>query len=178
MTRLCRQSFDLYKWETSIIDSTAARRTENYIKVGNFTPMVNSSGTVLVNETIDVIFMTEETGVYLALVDEGTCVVIQRLFVFYGGVVCPDHTNDLINHPQILAPQDIVVGTCVANSSTTNGLDPLLRCTDKGMWEIVEPCLCNAGYESKTIEDIIDSCSGKDAQSLVFICSFSNQCHC
>lgn len=161
INRNCKQSFDLYKWETSTISSEAARRTENYIKVGTYTPMVNSSGTMLVNETMDVIFTTEETGVYLALVDEGTCIVIQRLFVFYEGLVCPDHTNDLINHPPILAPQDMAVGRCVANSSAMNGLDPLLHCTDEGLWEIVAPCLCNAGYESKTIEGVIVSCSGK-----------------
>lgn len=169
INRHCKQSFDLYKWETSTINSVAARRTENYIKIGTYTPMTNSSETVLVNETMDVVFTTEESGVYLALVDEGTCVVIHRLFVFYEGVVCPDHTNDLINRPPILAPQDMAMGRCVANSSTLNGLAPLLHCTDEGLWEIVVPCLCNAGYESKTIEGVTLSCSGKPTKLLIHL---------
>lgn len=168
VSRHCKQSFDLYKWETSTISGVAARRTENYVKVGTFTPMENSNGTMQVNETINVVFTTEETGAYLALLDEGTCVVIHRLFVFYEGAICPDHASDLIIHPPILAPQDMVMGECVANSSTRNGLDPLLRCTDEGLWETVVPCLCNAGYESNTIEGVTVSCSGKHTRFYIF----------
>ena len=145
----CKQTFDLYMWETSSIDPSAARITENYVEVGSFTPTSTINGTAQVNSTIDVIFTTEELGVYLALVDEGTCVVIQRVFVFYKGTVCQGNKTDLIEHPEVFAPQEVVVGECTANSYSINGSDPVLRCTDEGKWEVVVPCLCGAGYEPR-----------------------------
>lgn len=161
MLRQCRQHFDLYKWETSTIDAVAARTTDNYARVGSFTPTTGLSGMVVVNGTMDISFSTEESGVYLALVDQGTCVVIQRILVFYEGVVCPGRITDLIYHPDVLAPDNMVVGKCVANSSSSNGSDPVLRCTDEGVWEVVIPCLCSVGFESEAFEDVIFSCTGK-----------------
>ena len=143
----CQQNFDLYMWETSTVDSLAAKMTENYVMVGTFTPTSAINGTVQVNGTMDVLFVTEERGVYLALLDQGTCVVIQRVFVFYEGIICQGNKTDLIEHPEVFAPQEVVVGRCIANSYTLNGSDPVLRCTDEGDWEVVMPCLCGAGYK-------------------------------
>jgi hypothetical protein len=145
-------------WETSSIDPSAARITENYVEVGSFTPTSTINGTAQVNSTIDVIFTTEELGVYLALVDEGTCVVIQRVFVFYKGMVCQGNKTDLIEHPEVFAPQEVVVGECTANSYSINGSDPVLRCTDEGKWEVVVPCLCGAGYELRGKDMVCKAC--------------------
>ena len=157
LTRNCRQSLDVYKWETSTIDSVAARKTGNYTRVGQISSG-SAVGTVQTNSTLDIEFTTEETGLYLALLDRGTCVLIQHILVFYDGIVCPGRAANLINYPEVLAPKHMVFGKCMENSSPTNGSDPALSCTNEGVWEVIMPCLCSPGYENVT--DEVTTCSG------------------
>ena len=152
----CRRHFDLYKWETSGIDPDAARQTENYVQVGIFAPNSTQNDT----GRIDVIFTTQESGLYLAFVDQGTCVVIERILVFYEGFVCSGNVIDLVQHPEVIPPQNDIEGSCIDNSSTPNGANPVLRCIDEGIWEVVSPCLCSIGFESTKVDDVI-SCTGK-----------------
>ncbi|CAI8035608.1 Ephrin type-A receptor 4-B [Geodia barretti] len=84
---------------------------------------------------------------YLALVDLGTCVFVHRVLVFYNGALCSGEQTGLIQHPEVLPPRNRVVGKCVANSSTLDGLDPALQCTDEGHWRVLTPCLCGPGFE-------------------------------
>ena len=42
ITRQCRQSFELYKWETSAIHRHGATNTNNYVRVGRVSPAVTS----------------------------------------------------------------------------------------------------------------------------------------
>ena len=152
----CKQNFDLYMWETSIVEPLAARMMENYVKVGTFTPTSTVNGTIQMNSTMDVLFTTEERGLYLALLDQGTCIVIQRVLVFYEGIVCQGNQTHLIEHPEVFAPQEMVVGRCIANSYTLNGSDPVLHCTNEGDWGVVVPCLCGAGYEPQGADTVCE----------------------
>ena len=157
VSRQCRQSFDVYKWQNSTINREAARNTSKYARVGRVSPE-DTSGTVVSSETLD-IGLTAESGFYMAVVDLSICVLIERILVFY--YVCPAETSELITRPETISPESPVIGECVENSSPQTGSNAVLRCADDGVWEVIIPCQCDPGYEGVTEEDTLVRCSGK-----------------
>ena len=151
ITRQCRQSFEVHKWLTSTIDRSAATNTDNYVRVDRVSPEF-TSGVVPFVEYLD-IELNAEDGLYLAVVDRSTCIVLTRLLVFY--YVCPEETSELISRPEVLESQVSVTGECVENSSTMSGAAPVLSCSDRGEWQVIIPCLCSPGYEKSQ-----DQCTG------------------
>ena len=148
---MCRQSFDVYKWQTSTIDRNAAINTSRYDFVDRVSPS-DTSGIECVDIELDA-----EDGFYLAVVDLSTCISINRILVLY--YVCPEETSQLISRPETVGVvEPLVEGECVENSSPPSGLSPLLLCSDRGEWEVRIPCLCNPGYE---LDDSQDQCSSK-----------------
>ena len=136
-------SFDVYKWQTSTPNRTAARNTESYERVGRVFPD-DTSGTVTTNQSLD-IELDAESGFYLAVVDLSTCINIRHILVFY--YVCAGGTSDLITRPETIDVGTTVTGECVENCSPDGGPNPLVWCGDEGQWEIILPCHCNPGYE-------------------------------
>ena len=158
ISRQCRQSFDVYKWQTSTINKNAAANTANYIRVGRVSPAVTDGNENFV-DSIDIELNTEN-GFYLAVVDFSTCVTLTRILVLY--YVCPEETSELISRPEAIDSESIegtlsVEGECVENSSTESGADPLLICGAGGQWQVIVPCLCNPGYQLDSSQDL---CSG------------------
>ena len=143
-TQLCRQSVQLYKWEISSVNPTSARNTTSYIKIGEVF-LDSTSGTVRSNETIQVELTSEENGFYLAVVDEGTCITVHRIVVFYS--VCPSGNAELIIRPETVVPTSRVSGECVDNSSTLDGENPIISCTNESRWEVLHGCYCIPGHE-------------------------------
>ena len=94
-----------------------------------------------------------EDGFYLGVVDQGTCIILTRLLVFY--YVCPEETSELTYRPEALGSQVSVTGECVENSSTMSGTAPVLSCSERGEWQVIISCLCNPGYEKSQ-----DQCTG------------------
>ena len=152
ISRQCRQSFEVYKWLTSTIDSSAAANTDNYVRVDRVSPEF-TGGIMSFVEYVD-IDLDAEDGLYLAVVDRSTCIELTRLLVFY--YVCPEETSELISRPEVLGSQVLVTGECVENSSTMSGSAPFLSCSDMGEWQVILACLCNPGYEKSQ-----DNCTGK-----------------
>ena len=106
-------------------------------------------------------FTISSTGLYLAVVDKGSCTGIQRLVVYYD--ICPYQVKNLVIYPQTVAPsigfsQDIdIVGSCVENASPVSA-NLQLTCELNGVWDnVVVSCHCNPGYE--LFNNI--SCDGK-----------------
>ena len=156
ISRQCRQTFDVYKWQTSTTNEIAARNTNIYEKVIRVSPQV-SGGTESSVVSLD-IDLDAESGFYLAVVDLSTCITISRILVFY--YVCPAETSQLITRPEVIqaiSPDVTINGECVENSSTQSGSRPLLSCDDEGQWKILIPCHCNPGYE---LVDGQQQCSG------------------
>ena len=157
ITRHCRQSFEVYKWQTSTINRTAAANTINYARVGRVSPAVtDETFTTLLDIQLD----DDEDGFYLAVVDLGTCITLTRILVLY--YVCPEETSELISRPEAIDSESIdgtpaVEGQCIRNSSTESGADPLLICGAGGQWQVIKPCLCNPGYQ---LDSSQDHCSG------------------
>ena len=154
ISRMCRQSFEVYKWQTSTIDRSAAANTNNYVRVDRVSPDV-TSGTMSFVDHLD-IDLEDEDGFYMAVVDLSTCVSITRVLVLY--YVCPEETSELISRPEALQSQVSVTGECVEKSSTMSGSDPVLSCGARGEWQVIIPCLCNPGYQLDN--NTQEQCSG------------------
>ena len=100
-------------------------------------------------------------GLYLAVVDRGSCTSITRISVFY--YICPERTVNLVRYPETVAPpftnpQDReATGVCIDNASQASA-DLILECKIRGEWEQNNDamCSCNPGYEENG-----ERCSGK-----------------
>ena len=146
------RTFSIWKYDSSTIDATLARDTSKYTQAANIAPE-DTTGNVRQNETREIDFSGSETGFYLAIRNEDSCLFIHRVLVFY--YVCPGITENLIIYPEILAPpisptsQPITVNggvRCVANSATAGGGNPILTCSQGGIWSIIVNCTCNPGF--------------------------------
>ena len=151
----CRRAFAIHKYETSTINTTAARNLSNYEFVDQIVPK-NGSGSVRENGSVNISFATQATGFYLGIQDETSCIVIHRVLVFY--YVCPAVTSDLITHPETIAPiigastPVQVVGNCVESARPQSGATPYLTCSQKGVWtvNVGAGCVCNPGFQSSS----------------------------
>ena len=161
----CQVSFLSEVWETSTFDRTQARNTSNYRRVQRVSPN-QDSGLVSQNASIPVDFNTNETGFYLAFVDDNTCIAITRIIVFY--YVCPAMTLDLVIYPEILSPpidnsgpqSKTVTGMCVNDSSGELRRNPPLQCIQAGKWGTLQEgtgCQCNPGFVA--VEDVEECAS-------------------
>ena len=97
--------FDVQKYETSTIDPVTAQNTSSYVPVASLTTVEALEEQTV---TLNIDLSTSETGFHLAIVDHGTCIVINRLVVFY--YICPAETVNLVARPRTVAPP---VGTLV-----------------------------------------------------------------
>ena len=156
-TELCRPSIEVYKWETSTVNTTLATNTTHYDRVGEISSPSDSS-TVRFNGTAHIDLTSEESGFYLAFVDLGTCITIYHVLVSYN--ICPAGIEDLVFLPETLAPTAELSGQCIDNSSTADGADPVIRCSNEGEWELESGCLCNPGYEGVINTSTVTRCSG------------------
>ena len=84
----CQVFFDVRVWETSGVDAEAARNTANYRRVRGVAPSMDAT-LMPVNESIEISFQSSTaTGLYLALVDMNTCIVVTRVLVFWCSITC------------------------------------------------------------------------------------------
>ena len=96
----CKRTFNIYIHETSTETSAAARNINNYRQMQRVSPDVTTGARV--NETVVVNFITNHSSFYFAIQDEGTCLIITRVIVFYH--FCPNQAVNLISHPESIAP--------------------------------------------------------------------------
>ena len=99
----CSQNVPVRVYWTNTPDETERNNTSNYNTVATRLLHTTNDGQRK-SDHEDVEVPSNITGLYLALVDEGTCVSITRLVVSYNVVVCPEQTLNLIIYPQTIAP--------------------------------------------------------------------------
>ena len=152
----CRRSFAIHKYETSTINTTAARNLSNYEFVGQIVPR-DGSDSVRENGSVNINFDTEAAGFYLGIQDETTCIFIHRVLVFY--YVCHAVTSDLMTRPETIAPiiggttpPARMIGQCVENARPESGTGPRFMCSQRGVWSsnIGTGCLCGSGFQSSS----------------------------
>ena len=146
----CSRISSWYGYETSTINSVAARNTSNYVLISRLVPNDGN----LQNQTKYLNFANNESGFYLAIRDEDTCIAVIRVLVFYN--VCPQETAEFMIRPETLSPPITtpsqeplrVTGQCVANAGTESGAAPSLICSPGGTWIVVSCCQCNQGFRA------------------------------
>ena len=154
----CQQSFSLWIYETNVIDETGRVNDTFYndtgVRLFHSTEQGNQT-------TTSEYFTISSRGLYLSLVDGGSCTAISRILVYYN--VCPYQVVNMVVYPETVAPpfsnpQDrVVTGTCVDNASPISGNLNQLECEVSGVWGDTQVmCSCNAGYEN-----ISGICEGK-----------------
>ena len=136
----CQNIFSVSAFQTNEVNETFRDNSDVYYDTGiqlNYT----------FNQTfVQGIFKISSTGLYLAVVDRGSCTGIQRLVVYYD--ICPYQVKNLVIYPQTVAPsigfsQDIdTVGSCVENASPVSA-NLQLTCELYGVWDnVVVSCSC------------------------------------
>ena len=161
---MCQKTFVLKEYETSTENSTAARDTWNYQLVTRVATE-DDTGLTRQNQTREINFQSEESGFYVAIVDESTCIAVTRIIVFYH--VCPEENEELVIRPETIAPivERIsipieVTAECVAGASPDSGDIVRLNCNQGGTWTTIpgSGCSCNPGFATS---DDGRSCVGK-----------------
>ena len=142
----CQRNFMVNKFETSTVSPATAADITNYDSVERLS-VEEDLRNRNVNRTAVLDFETQETGFYVAIQDERSCIAIPRLLVFY--YVCPAGMQDLINRAEIIAPRIgegsvpiQATGQCVPNASTS-GTAPAITCTSGGVWNTNSGCTCD-----------------------------------
>ena len=105
----------LYVWETSTQSKTSAADTSNYRYITD----------ISVGQTVIEIFPFNGPGFYLGIRDNGTCIVIRRVLVYYLAV-CEAGRQGLVRVEGNSSAGDTLPGTCVENSVSTSGSGPPL----------------------------------------------------
>ena len=152
------QSFALWSYGTDNIDEAGHSDKDMYSDTG-IRLLYIAEGVVLDFDSER--FSINTNGLYLAVVDRGSCTSITRISVFY--YICPEQTVNLIHYPETVAPpfsnpQDReATGVCIDNASQASA-DLTLECKIRGEWEenVDAMCSCNPGYEKND-----SSCSGE-----------------
>ena len=148
----CQRTFAVNVYETSTEDTSIAADTSNYRSVGRIATD-DDTGQTRQNRTVDVNLNGNADGLYLAITDETTCIVITRILVFYN--VCPGGVVDFVMRPETLAPIVMrnpislkVDAECVAGASPENGEGAILNCNQGGTWTPTPGagCQCNPGF--------------------------------
>ena len=146
----CNERFKVYRYMTNSptsrsISSTGFMNTDNYERIKTIKP--DETG---VTDTTTVTFEMQpgETGFYLALRDQGTCVEIPRILVYR--LNCAAFQDGLILYPDGPAPisgSAPVAVSCV-NSAAVSSPSPHVSCSSDGEWGPETPtCGCSPGYE-------------------------------
>ncbi|XP_077998531.1 ephrin type-B receptor 1-B-like [Glandiceps talaboti] len=150
----CKETFDLYYYETDADNADASWPvwgSRGYTKIdriaadGRFT-----YDTEVVNTETRFFRTTSRRGFYLAFQDQGSCLAILNVTVFY--YACPEVIENLAMFTRtpaspIAGNLVAVEGTCVANAVGSE--KPLYQCQSVGTWTLnTDTCACQPGYQN------------------------------
>ena len=162
----CRQVFEIRIFETSIVDSLKAKKTRQYGAARVIHP-TNETATVFLNASLSISLETNFSGFYLALIDAGTCISVNRILVSY--YKCPEMTRNLLRYPETIAPPygsrglaRKVIGECVDGASGER--DFVLSCYPGGVWgagQLGTACHCDKG---RVTSEGMESCIGESEE--------------
>lgn len=154
----CKETFNLYASDSDADIGTSFRKS-NFRKVATIAPdEISKMGHLKMNTETRVVENLSRKGFYLAFQDNGACVALFSVRVYYK--ICPATIKSLAAFPETVAGGDKqnlrkVAGQCVDNAVSAN--PPLIYCTAEGEWVVpVGQCQCREGYEATG-----DACQGK-----------------
>ena len=150
----CDPTFKLYYYPTNtaqlpLIVGNGVMNTANYVQLSNVTP----ADTIRrFTETFTFSLQPSDTGFYLAIRDNGTCVGISRVRVYRDN--CQSFQRGLMLYPDAPAPvsgSENITISCVPNAVVSGSTQ--VTCHSNGTWGPENPvCECQPGYEDSGIE--------------------------
>ena len=140
----CPTSFRVFILQTDQVNETLRNDISSctFTGIRLFHLLENSQLISSASHNIDI----SSSGFYLAIVDDGSCVVMSRLVIYYN--ICPGQVNNSIIYPETIAltGMKVVNGSCIDNAGPTSDLQ--LTCRLSGLWVTnTKSCTCNPGYE-------------------------------
>ncbi|XP_069806232.1 ephrin type-B receptor 4 isoform X2 [Dendropsophus ebraccatus] len=159
--RSCKETFNLYYYpaNSDIANDHFPKWMENpWIKVDTVAadflarPSARGSGASMRSNVKTVrLGPLKENGFYLAFLDQGACMAVLAVRVFYR--LCPTVVASLATFPETV-PTALVVsaeGTCVDGAKAPPGRRPSMYCREDGEWakRAADECVCIAGREEK-----------------------------
>ncbi|XP_019862227.1 PREDICTED: ephrin type-B receptor 1-B-like isoform X1 [Amphimedon queenslandica] len=151
-----QQTFEVQTFETNEPDEMDRGNISYYSYAGVRLIHTAVEGATTESES----FAVSSSGLYLAIWDQGSCTVINRIVVFYN--VCPYQILNKAIYPETVAPQGDfdpdknVDATCIDNASPTSSNILSLRCRLLGVWIGSASCQCNPGYEAN--DTVCEAC--------------------
>ena len=146
----CKGAFRIYIYEASTENSVLARSTSNYVPVSRVAPGVGTHS-IIQNQTREAtLYMNDAEGFYVGIRDEGTCITVHRILIFYH--VCSGRTRDLMILPETVAPPNggaiEVTAQCVEGASPLGGGEVRMSCNGEGVWTAISgsECSCDPGF--------------------------------
>ena len=142
-----QQTFELWTYQTDEPDEVNRGNISYYSYAEVRLIHTASEGFTIDSEEIAV----STSGLYLAVLDQGSCTQINRIVVFYN--VCPYQVLNKAVYPETLAPRTVtdddrvVTATCIDNASPSSTDSLNLVCRFTGLWTRNASCVCNPGYE-------------------------------
>jgi ephrin-B len=162
-TPSCVDDLSLYVWETSMQTTTLALETDNYRFIANV-----SSG-----EQVVTVQLSSGSGFYLGMRDNGTCVSVRRVLVYYS--VCGGGREGLARVEETVFSSgrgSTVQGVCVPGSKPSSQPGPLLECLQTGQWRpagdcqpqdtecnVPQPCQCRPRFHEEVMANGELTCS-------------------
>ncbi|XP_059609673.1 ephrin type-B receptor 1-B isoform X3 [Phlebotomus argentipes] len=120
----------------------------------------NQNADVDINTEVKSIAVTKK-GVYFAFRDQGACISILAVKVYY--ITCPTVTINFAHFNETPTGREVTIieqqmGSCVANAETTE--PPTYLCKGDGKWTILTGgCRCRVGYEPDYERQVCNVCS-------------------
>ena len=153
----CSASFKVYKYDTSTIDPAASGNINNFggMPVAVVAPTDQLGG--VQTQTISLMYSSTDTdsGFYLAIRDQNSCLTISRILVFY--YICPNEARNLVQFDELLAPPNIpqseaisVIAQCIPNASPVSPTQQVkVICGEEGVWQVLPDfrCECDSGMQ-------------------------------
>ncbi|CAH3158993.1 unnamed protein product, partial [Pocillopora meandrina] len=149
----CRTNFSLYSYHTDFKYNPDPKKL-NFLKETVITPKILPIPGERTTDTFDGSIITKAKGIYLALLDQGTCLTIRRFVLRYR--FCSETVpSKLVRFPRTLAPTNEInltkqEGECTdPNAIKKNNKTLFAVCLSNGEWNITDnsACLCSNGYE-------------------------------
>ena len=165
----CEQSFFVYLYETNVIDETGRVNQSFYMNTGaRFFHTIGDVPQESDNSDISV----SSKGLYLSVIDTGSCTLINRISVFY--YVCPYQVVNMVVYPETVSPPSsgnfedrTAIATCIDNASPVSGGSTNLECDSGGIWKTSDiSCICDPGYEV-----VMEACEGIASRLVRTICN-------
>ena len=142
--------------------------TDNYEQFGDARP----GSTTQYHEVYPFTLDPSDTGFYVAIRDNGTCIAISRLRVYHYN--CPSRQEGLVSYPDVPAPAygSVSINVKCVDNAVLSG-SPQVTCRSDGTWGPENPvCKCCRGYDERQGECVLRKLSRTAVVGFLYVYNF------